>query len=580
MQVSDDTNGAGLSALTRLTLVLAAIASAGAALFVVVYPHIFTHIERAHPDRYQENVAEALAEGDLDKAIASASHAARWHSLDPKVYTTLGGLLAQDGQVEAARAQFLRAVGLISTPDYRPTRKPFFDSLARLGLGDLAKDVPVQTLFQYELARAYGTLGDEEFADFHRGLYDAYARHGLWGRALEFGLPDAAGLAALDTGSLQALARTAGASERWEIAGPAAAALVVLSPEDAESHFIVGRIHLATGQFEAARAALSKAVQGKHGDAPFFLGLLEQRASEPDAAVRAFRQTAPDSLYRAFALGRILELAAARSGPALSAVERERVTAEMAQCVTSACPIRVRPAPLVHRHTNYDLVAVSIPGAEAEGGMAFQVLTAWDRGMALRGPEEKVCVREGPRESFTLESAGSILNLQWVTNHVLLGSFGGLAQGTTEIPGWFEPERDWGGTGGGDAAIAQDKDVNGFLRIKNSSGEGFPRVKTAPTLLHTGAGYLLIGRVRAPATKAVLGWEFLDREGRTAAGHNTFNQVASPIWAWRGAYTRASVLWESAWIVAGVYPEAGEADFDDLMLIELSDPDGAVRTTF
>jgi hypothetical protein len=187
-------------------------------------------LEKAHPNHYQRNIALALEKGDRTQALEIARRAtlARWN--EPMPYTVYARLLLENGDSEAALAELAKSVDAAEKPRAlrrRNTGLYYYFAPARLTWGQYfanqgAQDRAIQ---QFELARAYADLREPAYAEFHEVLYATYAARGRWGRALDFGRPDAPELAACPTPSLAALAEAASARSDQSLAEIATAAL-------------------------------------------------------------------------------------------------------------------------------------------------------------------------------------------------------------------------------------------------------------------------------------------------------------------------------------------------------------------
>ena len=102
----------------RFSLVPGLVVGVAGALFLAFvygYPRLFPAIEAAHPDRFERNVDEALASGEVRKALRIAAFASRRHPPNPMALTVHGRLLlehgnADDGLKELAKALEVRKV--------------------------------------------------------------------------------------------------------------------------------------------------------------------------------------------------------------------------------------------------------------------------------------------------------------------------------------------------------------------------------------------------------------------------------------------------------------------------------------
>ena len=51
------------------------------------------------------------------------------------------------------------------------------------------------------------------------------------------------------------------------------------------------------------------------------------------------------------------------------------------------------------------------------------------------------------------------------------------------------------------------------------------------------------------------------------------DQTAPDIWTWQAVYMKSQLIWEYMRVQLNVMPYAGPVSFDNVMLIEISEPD-------
>jgi len=553
----------GPLAMPAVLVLLVAIGYLG---FVFGYPQAFPGVAQAHPRHYKANVDRARAAGQPKKALRIARHAAGMLTTDPAFATLYGQLLLEAGETDAAVAQFERAVRVDQTPgpDYRRTGKPYYFAQARLEWGKLCRnrDDPLEAVAQFELARPYAAVTGDEFEAYHPDLHAVYAAWGQWARALAFGDPALEALDDLDAAHLRGLAVTCEGLARWDLAGPVAHALAAKDPGDPASEYLLGRAALATDQLGPAQNSLRRAADAGHADAPFFLGQALERAGDPVAACRAYLETPCKSLFRAFAVAKVL-LAESAGG-----IDRQALLDELDHELERP---RELPRALGHnRHERFWPLAAAFSRPYFEAGGAFPILILWeDRNPA---PTPDLALDLDAAGTVTLTRGARRLQLQWVVNELAFSGFEALPEGASEPPGWRGTPHLWPETDGERmATITSTGHGNRFLEISNAGAPGNAMLVSVPVRLREGTTYLVAGRLQARDTTAWYGWTALDEAEQTTAD-KVLKSGSGLGWVWVTAYVQPVIHWDVLTVQVGVYEAVGATAYDDLMVLAVREP--------
>lgn len=549
-------------------------AAAGVIAAVYGYPRLYEAVQRNHPDRYRENIDAALALGDQVQALRLARRAARFHKYDPAAWTIYGELLLDAGRTDDARAVFATAVGLdvSPAPDYRETRRPFFFAPARVRLAQIILDEEhlAEGLAQFELSRPAFWIHDAEFAAFKDAAFRAYARAGVWERALLFDEPDEALISSLAPEPLLALARAARTAGKPAATTTACRRLLELGQDAAEAHLLLGRLLLAAHRPGEARQHLEAALAAGHEDAGHFLGeaLIE---TDANAALAAYLTTGRTSPRRPFALAKAYSLLAAgvTTEPGANSTEVREELVRWAADTSLFTLLRRGPATYSPSPLTPEGVAVVSSGLDAE------IVVRWKlkRDMA-GGAQTPMLIVAGP-DNLTLRIGDTVL--QWISapNTAVFPQTHWPPEVARRLPGWYDPDVEWSrrrSTSCADVII--DSEGAPLLEVRYQPGERFPRIQSAPAPVRKGAYYLCAARMRTEGADGVLGWEFLDRRENAEGYHNLFNWVPAPEWEWRAAYAQSQAVWEEVQLIAGAVNREGRALFSDIVLIEFNAPRG------
>lgn len=561
-----------------LPIVLTILAVLGFLSFVYGYPLIFPDIEKRHPDNFEENVAESIAEGDMKNALRVMRFATSWHTLEPKAHTLYGQLLLQDGQTTEGLARLNHVFTLRQEPPpfYRRTWKTYFFAPARLTLGTYYLDQgdALRAVTHYELARAYANLSHQQYEEYASALYQAYSRCGLWGRALKFGEPAETELNRLSDPVLVTIARICEGRQDWQLAEKACEELLARNKRHPEAHYILGKTLFVKGALEESLSHFDAAADEGHPDAPFFAGLALREAGDPARSSRAFLQTPAESLYRVFAIAMAITAFPETPQHTLEEVpfRREEMLAQLDNELARQGPIR--DLAIYDRYPPYIPVALDMARAYSDAGGPFPVLLVWEGRGLLEGDAPKpLSVNVGDDWSVTLRRGLWFARLEWVVNKAYWSPVETFEPGSVNVPGWVDIARDWYDLRDTPVTLTStEEDGNRFVRITNDDINKLAWLYSPPITVHRGSCYILAGRLRAPVTKGCLGWQCLDGNERVISEDYVFDQVKTQEWTWGAAFLRAPPFWDTIRLELGVTRHAGTAEFDDIMLLEVQRP--------
>ena len=549
------------------------------------YSLLFPSIEASRVTHFQRNVAEAMAAGNLDKALKIAHRATQvyqpsWLSgkyQDPLPFAVYGSLLLQAGREDEALEQLEKALSIRTDPlpPFQDTRKPYYFAPARMTLGKyfLSRDQPVEAIEDFELARAYSSSQDKPTGEENAAFYQAYATLGLWGRALEYGEPSDAELGGLTPQDINCIARICEGKQNWVLAGRLAEHLIGREELAAEGHYLRGRSNLARGQYKESLADLAPAAADSHACASFFLGTALEKNGQVKEAIQAYLAVPSADPYRPFALAKASLLIAnlpndenneATHGHASFLGELDQSLADM-QLLT-------RPVPF-DTYFRFKPIAVTTQEGSASLGAHFPVLILWeDMKAPPSDPGPVSYVKTGKGDSVLLMRRGNLLlQLQWVDNLVNWAVIDRLPAGPGPIPGWIDTARDWFKLRPNYAMEVQ-KEENGNARLAITRLTWFYSV---PVPTKPEAGYLVLGRMAGMQGKGSLGWQALETHERVVAEQLLPGDIAPNEWTWQMGYAKSQLVWDSIRIQFNVMPHAGTISFDDVMLLEIEEPDPA-----
>lgn len=525
-------------------------------------------LETLHTDHYKRNVAKALDEGDLDKALRIAKRATEVALYDPMPKTVYGQLLLQAGDADGALAQLDQALGTIEKPPAPrrvSTGAPYYFAPARLTLGRYCAEQGdwLQALVHFELARAYADITAEEYAGFHPILYRAYFRRGRWARALEFGDPAAGELDGFPDAVLVEIARAYAGRADWDGVLAMSALLRARGHGSPDALLLDGRAQLMLGDAPAAAKTLEAIPEPDQAKAGYILGRALAQSGRPEAALAAYWRTPEADPYRLPALAHALALLPVAGSEVTAvaihdAIERalERFNAVDGDEANSEA------APWTPKSW---LVA---PQDWARGGR-FPVVVRWTTpegaGDTVTGA---TIIEEGETQVLIhLDGTGDYVQLRWLENGVSWESVERGYPMDRAIPGWIDAARDWYElrTGPGAVRVAENEET--YLDVR-----GLSWVFSVPVPGHAGEGYLVAGRVKMPVGQARFGWQVVDGEEHVIQNEALVDMETLSDWTWRVGY-QADVGPDSVLrVVVDTVRTDSVAMLDDVMVLGLKPP--------
>lgn len=521
-------------------------------------------METLHPGHYERNVAKALDEGDLEKAIRIARRATEVEPREPMPYTVHARLLFLRGDDEAALAELDKAFGPKIYPykprfEYTTARHYFAPARLLLGRHHAERGDWNGARRQFELARAYTDLRAAEFAEFHPLLYQAYASAGNWFRAIDFGAPDADELAGLDGARLVNLARAAEAREAWRIVERVASAIQTRDGLAEQAGYFLGRARLAVGTPEEAVAPLKQAAEASISDARFHLGRALAETGQTDAAVAAFRATPPEDIHHAVALAEAWRLLPENDAAAELRAGLMEAVRRMRQLPPAPGDDATAPA----------LLAYALPGGGRGLPERFPIMLLWgDSSDGLDRLTGVSVARDADGCTVQLEGTGLVLEVRMVDNLLVWAAIERAGE-TDEIPaGWIDTAREWFAlTDRPAGAVAREPDGNLALDVKGTAW-----IYSAPARIPEGARCLVSASLRDPAGAARFGLQQLDAASRVIGGAALAAWEPIPQWAARSALAPARPACEAVrFAIATNHPDA-RAALDDPVIIAITPP--------
>lgn len=476
----------------------AAALGTGAAIFAL-FMYVCIQLERLHTDNFEQNVARAMGEGDIEKALLIARRATDAEIDAPMPKTVYGRVLLEAGQPEAALEQLRHATGEIEkkgAPANQDTGPAYYFAPARLSLGEyyFEQGDVARALEQFELARANADLASAEFADFHPAIYAAYAKRGAWARALDAGMPGAEERASLPGWSLVQIGRALLDRQGWDGLGIIVKTLSARGEFPGESHYFAGRVHLGASEYAAAAEAFARAPD--HAFAAYFLGVALEGAGRPAEAVQAYQTVPEGTVLRAMAAARAAALA---QDPA----EVQALVDLLHSANAGLAPVNVAPSPEASR---FRLLAYGRDAGEAARGGRFPLLLLWEDRQATAGSTASIAQGDGGNVTAVLPGGNQLLQLQWAENRANWESVERAYPGDAVIPGWIDAGRDWFHLRSGPGfAVERAEDGDAVLSLVALSW-----LYSAPVPLNPGSTWLVLGRLRDPGVSAVFGWQVVD----------------------------------------------------------------------
>ncbi len=562
---TQEKNGIGLP--LGIVIIFAALSL----LFGYGYLLLFPAIEASRSDHFEKNIADAMARGDIKNALKVA----RWsstqsHDRNPMAYTLYARALLESGDEDEALRQLSKAVGLTTEPrpSGKKTRRPHYFSPARFTLGqvNLEQGRSLEAIENFELARAYPVVDD----DFDRVRYQAYAANGFWARALRFGEPTNQELDDLDSDNLVRIAYISEGERNWERVTRVAERLLERQALSV-AHFFLGLADLAPGRYEASVAHLEQAVSEGHPRAGYYLGMALTKMDDPASAIQAFLRTVPGDLYRPFALVNAVALL-----PELSDAQQMGLAWTQPEMLAfldqEIAGMRKLPQPILNDDYHpLTLVAHKASNRYLSSGGRFPLLSLWNDGKSSSRTRKPLAWSNSDMEDphFVVKRFKTLLQLQWVENLVNGESIERLPVGSSVLPGWIDIKRDWFDIlTGGAGHIKQEAAGNSFLSLT-----GPVWIYSIPIAVRHQTGYLLAGRLKAPTNEAILGWQALSEADDVMSEGGAIQPNRSGAWVSQAVYMRSRLHWDFLRIQLEVGRGAGSVGFDDILFVEMSEPD-------
>jgi hypothetical protein len=172
-----------------------------------------------------------------------------------------------------------------------------------------------------------------------------------------------------------------------------------------------------------------------------------------------------------------------------------------------------------------------------------------------------------------LRRGSTILQLRWVENLVNWESVDRPPPGESTVPGWIDAAHDWFSLRPDHAAqVQEDDEGNSILAINKLTW-----LYSVPIQAHEDDGYLLAGRIRGLEGQGSLGWQSIDENNAVLLSEeNIFKQSGTwrpGTWRWQAGYINPQSGRDALRVQLTVAARAQTVDFDDVMLIELNEPD-------
>ena len=527
----------------------------------VIFMAICVRLEKSHPNHYQRNIALALEAGDRAKALEIARRAtvARWN--EPMPHTVYARLLLQNGEPNAALAELAKSVDASEKPRTsrrRNTGLYYYFAPARLTWGQYlaTQGAQDQALQQFELARVHADLHDPQFAEFHSVLYATYAARNRWGRALEFGRPEADTLNALAGESLVQLGEAAVARGDWDLATEVSGSLIAKGEALPSAHCFLGRAALARGDAAGAVAPLQQATEGG-ADAGYFLGEALTQLGRTTEALSAYSSVPPGDVHRPLALARAWTIS--------SAPERAPLIQEFRQAIAGMEPV---PGEDV---ASSRLLAFSIDRTRLASDTALSVLLLWGRGSTdLAGLNGLTFSASGDGNTVALEGTDLLLQLRRHENRLDWASVEQVRPEDTVLPGWIDSARDWFYLREEPSApIYTDDSRAGALRL-----ERLAWYFSVPARVTEGKGHLIAGRILDRDGGGRLSWQFINAGNQVVQSGYLSDGEPVADWSPVSAYVPPIVEGRHAVrVTVDLLRPIGHAAFDDLLLLELEPPE-------
>ena len=276
-------------------------------------------------------------------------------------------------------------------------------------------------------------------------------------------------------------------------------------------------------------------------------------------------------MYRPFALARALTLLASlpEDEQTLAAVTRQELLSQLDREIAG---MHLLPQPVLYAEDSpLTLVSVMISDVHFGSGGRSPLLALWeDRDAPSLDPTGASFSSSNSEDSvLLLKRTNSVLQLQWVENLVYWDSVERLRTGVAAVPGWTDTARDWFGLRSNRATrIEKDIDGNSFLSIGKPTW-----TYSVPIRVRDGVGYLLAGSLKGSQSKGSLSWQFMNDVEDVLFNDTIFDDESSDTWTRRAGYIRPQLHWDILRVQLNVMRHAGTVAFDDIMLLEINEPD-------
>lgn len=500
----------------------------GATLFTL-FVIVSLILETRHSDHFRENVAAALAEGNVEKALEIARRAKKMRLNDPYVHSVYAEALIENGDLDEALEQLSRAEGasdLFGGPLWRSTDHEFYFAPAHLLRGRLHVESGdyIAALSEFERARAYTDLEETEFERYHGMLYEVYAGFGFWSRALKFGSPNLPTIQRLDPASLHVLGRASLHASRWDVLVPAARRLCRINRLKPTGHLLFGRMFLALEQWPEARGHLELAALEGAPSAWYYLGQALAAAGARAEAANAFLQTDPENFYYPVSMA---EAAYSLSGLA-DAEDRQAAVATLLQDELSGMARLPRSG-----DGNGGPRAFSREVSMAGPGEPQALILHW--GADNPDPPDVTARQASPETTiYELGPDGEFLQLIWTENLLVHPGAFPSNPGAGPVPGWIEGGRDWFDLRTEYRAWI-GRDANGRSEIHIPGVSWFYSVPARP---ERGRDLLLLAGLQAPKSAAHLYWHEIDLNTYLPVTHTVMESSSDTEFVEIAAYRR------------------------------------------
>jgi tetratricopeptide (TPR) repeat protein len=535
-----------------------------------------------------ETVDVMLADGRADEALKVATLAVERKPLDPdRHYLRARTALAAEG-VDAAQAELARLFGLNRRPNpafdpLRPeqaprwidTTRPFVHLPGRLLEADLYRREdhhPLAAASALVLAQSFGRALPESRAET---ICDVFVTTGAQQRGLPACIAAGHLTNHLPRDAWHAACVGLAARGLWEQCLTIALGWQEKAPDTAAPQFWVGRARLALGQKDQAVAELRRAMMRDHPDAPWFLGvtLLEE---EPARAEEILLRTLQGSLFRTASVALAIQSAEKRlqdldaGHPDVPSLERslQDYHAALDRLMNQELPVT---AQFVQEDSGARLLALDPrPPAGADLHYAAGVLWTLDTGVPQDAPMIEVDYTD-PQQPW-VRDGNRVLEVRWVEDLVPFGGFDWNNPADEQVlPGWPDAYARLRNLRSLRAARQVETEAGErVLEITSPGEDAVAMVRSTYLPVSDDREYVFGARCRSKMARLVAGWEWYGENEAPLATANLFNQLDLPQWKWRARFLTPPPGARSVRLHAGIYEDAGAAQFDRIQFFALS----------